>query len=193
MIKKKKFKEGLDFLKQNYTIDFLMREKAGKIKVSSKKAKNYFNTNKSKFQQPASYLVSHILLESKKQANMLLAKLNKISKKNLEKKFKDFATQYSIGPSKKNGGSLEWVQEKDMLPEFYKEVKSIKKGNISKKVVKTSFGYHIIEVIDKIDSKMIKFEKIKDKLIEALVLEELKIQISKEVEQVKKFINISIQ
>ena len=190
--KTKKFKKEFSFIKQNFTIDFLMRERASSIKIPLKTVQEYFKNNKNNFIQPAQYLVSHILVKTKKEAKSILLRLKKTKQENLSKKFKQFAKLYSIGPSKNNDGSIGWVKNNDMLPPFSKEVQKTQKGTIANNTVKTTFGYHIIYLLDTKDEQKIGFDSIKDKLTEALVVDQLKKDLSKEIEQIKKFISIDI-
>lgn len=187
------FKYELNFLKNNYTIDYLMRNKANKIKIKPQEIKKYFNNNKDKFEQKEEFLVSHILVTTEKEAQSLIRKLMKVSSSNLNQKFKELAQNKSIGPSKNNGGSIGWAKDTDMLPSFFSRVEHMKKGTVSKKYAKTSFGYHVIYLQDKKDKQKIKFKDIKDKLSKALVMERLKKDMSLEIEQVKKLTKIEFK
>ena len=83
---------------------------------------------------------SHILLNKEKDADNILARLDK------GENFEDLAKRFSKCPSKSKGGSLGWFKKGEMVPEFEKACFEGKKGDIVK--VKTEFGYHIIKIVD---------------------------------------------
>ncbi len=84
------------------------------------------------------YNASHILLESEDEAKKILEKLN-------DNNFEEMARNNSIGPSKKNGGNLDWFDLNNMVPEFSTAVMVLEEGSISQPV-KTKFGWHIIKL-----------------------------------------------
>ncbi len=63
-------------------------------------------------------------------------------------KFADFAKQYSEDTTKDKGGDLDWIVRGQTVPEFEAAAFSLPKGAISD-LVKTQYGFHIIEVIDR--------------------------------------------
>ncbi len=83
------------------------------------------------------YKASHILVETKEQAQNLI---NKIETGAV---FSDLAKQHSIGPSGANGGDLGWFGPNAMVEPFSKAVAALKPGQISAPV-KTDFGWHVI-------------------------------------------------
>ncbi len=84
------------------------------------------------------YNASHILLNSEDEAKAVLEKLN-------DDNFEEMAKKNSIGPSKKNGGNLNWFDLNKMVPEFSTAVMVLEEGKISQPV-KTQFGWHIIKL-----------------------------------------------
>lgn len=94
--------------------------------------------------------VRHILLstqdgksdeEQKKRADSLLTVV-----KRDRSKFADLVTQFSDDPgSVNNGGVYEWFDKERMVPEFTAASFDEKVGAIT--IAKTSYGYHIVEVL----------------------------------------------
>ena len=63
-------------------------------------------------------------------------------------KFEDMAKQYSEDPSANNGGDLGWINPGDTVPEFEKTMKELAINKISDPI-KTPFGWHLIQVLEK--------------------------------------------
>jgi peptidyl-prolyl cis-trans isomerase SurA len=70
-------------------------------------------------------------------------------------KFEDLARQYSDDGSAKSGGDLGWVNPGDTVPEFEKTMNALAPGEISI-IIKTQFGLHILQVIDRRNQDMSK-------------------------------------
>jgi len=62
--------------------------------------------------------------------------------------FEELARLYSNDTSASKGGDLGWLYPGDTLPEFEKAMNDLKPGEVSA-VVETSFGYHLIEVLER--------------------------------------------
>lgn len=112
------------------------------IKITDKEAEKYYHAHLDKFSSKGQRKVAHILIkDDKAKAESILAKL---------KGGADFATlaqenSEDIG-SAKSGGDLGWIEKGVMDPEFEKAVFDLKeKGDVSE-IVKSDFGYHIIEL-----------------------------------------------
>ncbi|MEK7167228.1 MAG: protein translocase subunit SecD, partial [Patescibacteria group bacterium] len=67
--------------------------------------------------------------------------------------FANLAKEFSDCPSKTKGGDLGWFSKGMMVPEFEKAAFNLKKDEITKELVKTDFGYHIIQKTDERKTK----------------------------------------
>lgn len=84
----------------------------------------------------------HILVKDEATAKEVLAKLKEGGD------FAELAKEYSTEPvAQQTGGDLGWFGPGKMVQEFEDAVYALKKGEISEPV-KTSFGYHIIELLE---------------------------------------------
>lgn len=70
-------------------------------------------------------------------------------------KFEALARQYSEDSTASNGGDLGWVNPGDTVPQFEKAMNDLKDGQISQPV-RSQFGWHIIQVIERRSQDMSK-------------------------------------
>jgi len=86
---------------------------------------------------------SHILVNSRAEAIQI--------KKDLDKgaNFEQYAKKYSLCPSGKEGGDLNFFTKGQMIQPFSDVAFSLKRGEISEPV-KTEFGWHIIKVTQRV-------------------------------------------
>ena len=89
------------------------------------------------------YRARHILVKTEAEAKKIIADLGK------KAKFETLARKLSKDPgSAQNGGDLDWSDRGAFVKEFSDALASLKKGEITKKPVKTQFGYHVIRLDD---------------------------------------------
>ena len=90
----------------------------------------------------------HILVKDKKTADEVLVKLKDGGD------FAELAKEYSTEEvAQETGGDLGWFGPGKMVPEFEEAAFALKKGEISEPV-KSSFGFHIIELVDTREAKL---------------------------------------
>ena len=82
--------------------------------------------------------------EAKKLANDLFRQILRN-----KSKFENLAEEFSDGPSKSLGGDLGFFTEDQIEPAFFNFAKRNKVGKIG--IVETSFGFHIVKIVDKED------------------------------------------
>ena len=126
-----------------------------------------YTLNKKQFVQPEAVNAQHILIdfEADEEKSKLLAQ--EIRGKVLEGKqsFAELAKEYSTDPSvEKNGGDLGFFDKNQMVPEFSEVAFSLKEGEVSQPV-KSQFGWHIVQVLEKRPTKTLEFSEVKDNLI----------------------------
>jgi foldase protein PrsA len=115
---------------------------APKINITDEDMKTYYDQNKESFNTPEEVKASHILVETKQEADEILALLKSGS---------DFATlakERSKDGSAAQGGDLGYFGRGQMVAPFEEAAFTLNVGEISK-VVESEFGFHIIKVIDK--------------------------------------------
>ena len=70
-------------------------------------------------------------------------------------KFEALARQYSEDSTASNGGDLGWINPGDTVPQFEKAMNELKDNQISQPV-RTQFGWHVIQVIERRSQDMSK-------------------------------------
>lgn len=115
--------------------------------VSDADVKAYFDKNHATLDKPEQVRARHILVADLKTANEVEAQLKKGAN------FATLAQKYSTDPSSKvKGGELGFFGHGAMVPSFDKAAFSLPVGKISAPV-KSPFGYHIIQVEQKLPAK----------------------------------------
>jgi foldase protein PrsA len=130
----------------------MMQEKAAmkSIKVTDKEVKEYYDNYKPEIK------ARHILVADEKTALEVKQKLD------AGEKFEDVSNTYSTDEAAKAaGGDLGWFGPGAMDPDFEAAAYALKKDEISAPV-KTSFGYHIIQLTDKKEKKS--YDEMKDQM-----------------------------
>ena len=126
-----------------------------------------FDSNPQRYVTPPLLTVRHILLASppeageerielKKQATNLIETLK--NSQNRDADFIQFAQQYSLCPSKDNGGDLGEIVKGETVPEFEQAVFGLPVG-VSVNPIETRYGVHIVEVLSREDGQALSFEQ----------------------------------
>jgi peptidyl-prolyl cis-trans isomerase C len=88
------------------------------------------------------YHARHILVATEPFAEKIVQRLGR------GEKFEDLARVESMDPSKSNGGDLSWIRPESVPPEFMKALETLKPGEYTKTPVQTSFGWHIVQLVE---------------------------------------------
>ncbi len=116
----------------------------------------------------------HILVPDEATAKKIVAEL---------KKGGDFAAlskQYSKDPgASAQDGDLGFFTKERMVPEFAAAAFALKDGEVSANPVKTQFGWHVIQVIERRQSPPPAFEDARDELRQQIVQEVVQASVAK--------------
>ena len=131
-----------------------------------------YNQNKDRFRTPERVKVRHILLKTTEkppaEEAQIKAKAEDLLKQIKAKNganFAELAKKYSEDPASgaKGGEIPDWVVKGQMVPEFEKASFTLKQGEISD-LVKTQYGYHIVQVLAKEPARLQSFAEVKNQL-----------------------------
>lgn len=131
-------------------------------KITDDVIKSYYKNYLKNFKKYKEVNASHILVNNKKEATLIIKKLKNNSK------FSELAKLHSIGPSGKNEGNLGWFGPGQMVSEFEKATFALKKGGVTDEPIKTRFGYHIIKLNNTRLAQPKELSEIRENIIEKI-------------------------
>jgi peptidyl-prolyl cis-trans isomerase D len=138
----------------------------------------YYNQHIGQYQVEDRVHVEHILFKTVGKTDAESAEIQKKAADVLQQakkgaNFEDLAKKNSEDTGTKDkGGDLGWIVDKQTVPEFQQAAFSLPKGSISD-LVKTSYGFHIIKVLDKESAHTKAFEEVRNSIVPVLVDEKL--------------------
>ena len=132
-----------------------------------------YEANKDNFRLPERVHVRHILLKTTDKPQDELPKLQAKAEDLLKQlrggaDFASLARQYSEDTtSAAKGGDLDWVVRGQTVKAFEDAAFSLKPKQLSG-VIKTEYGLHILEVLEKQEARLKPFEEVKDQLAQEI-------------------------
>jgi foldase protein PrsA len=164
-----------DKWKQQIKYSLLLEELLTKdVKVSEEDMKAYYEQNNSLFDIPASYHLSQIVVETKKEADSAVKELKEGSS------FAAMAMERSTDEFSANqGGDIGFINEEDELvaPQVVEAAKSLKPEEWTGPV-KVENGYAIIYLHERLEGKKYAFEEVKNQIRRQIALEQMDIPVS---------------
>ncbi|MFB3885221.1 MAG: peptidylprolyl isomerase [Thermodesulfobacteriota bacterium] len=152
----------MEDFKRAIVIDALLEEALkGKSEVSESEVQNYYKDNQSRFIEPQEVKIRHIVVNSEPILKEVLVKLSR------GEKFERLAFTYNIDKSKEDGGDLGYIRRGQLAPSFaqFEEAAfSLKERGDVSEVVKTPFGYHLVQLVDKRGTALKPFAQVKEKI-----------------------------
>ena len=149
------FKKVLVDTKSSLLKSYAFSKSIESVQINEEEVIEYFEQVKEQYNSPAGAHASHILVEKKELADNILNRIN------AGESFSDLAKEFSTCPSKENGGDLGTFYPGQMVPEFDETVFNMEEGEISQPI-KTQFGYHIINLIEKVPEKQVTFDEVRE-------------------------------
>ncbi len=179
------FKSNLEKIANELMVNMWIKKQMDNVVISDSDAKAFYDKNKEKFKMPETVHARHILVKSEKEAQAIIDQLKGLSGEALKAKFIELAKKKSTGPSGPKGGDLGNFKKGQMVPAFSKAVWALKPGEITKKPVKTQFGYHVIYLESKNAEQVVPYEAVKAKIIANLKQQEFTKKVSEISKELK--------
>jgi parvulin-like peptidyl-prolyl isomerase len=129
---------------------------------TDQEARAYFQAHREAFDEPERVRVRHVLLRTEAEARVALARLR------AGESFAQVAKELSQDPGTRDrGGEVGLVAPGQTVPEFEQIAFRLKPGELSEPV-RTSFGYHIVQVTEKLPAKKATWEGVRQQVLELL-------------------------
>ncbi len=128
-----------------------------------------YQTSQERFRLPERLKVRHILVKTAEKSPADFAKAKTLAEDVLKQvkaggNFAELAKKYSDDPgSKANGGDLGYIVRGQTVKDFEASAFSLKPNEISN-LVKTEFGYHILQMLERQEPRVQPFEEVRDQL-----------------------------
>ena len=148
--------------KRAMVIDALLEEVLkGKLEVSDSEVQKYYKENESHFTEPQEIKIRHIVVNSEPVLREVLTKLGR------GESFEKLAFTYNIDKSRENGGDLGYIRRGQLTPSFaqFEEAAfSLRKMGEVSEVVRTPFGYHLIQLLERRGTALRPFNQVKENI-----------------------------
>ena len=180
---------------EQVSVDYVrlsVEDLAKSIKVTDEQLQTYYKDHPEKIQLPEKRNVRHILIMSPQEADASAAESAKTKVEGLLAQIKqgadfaELAKANSEDPgSADRGGELGFFQRGDMVPEFEAAAFALTKAGDLSEVVKTSYGYHLLQLVAVEAAKTPSFVEVKELLAQELKYELALKEYNAKLEQLK--------
>jgi len=150
-----------DFRRQLLTDALVEEALRGKTEVSDQEIGKYYKESPDRFTEPREVKVRHIVVSSELILREVLARLAQ------GERFETLAQTYNIDRSGGDGGNLGYIRRGQLDPRFtqFEEAAfSLKNKEDVSEVVKTPYGFHIIQLEDKRGTALRPLDQVKEKI-----------------------------
>ncbi len=179
------FKNEIERLKKNIIRGLSVNNIMEKIKVEEEELKKEYEATKDTLTIPEQVKAAHILVDTEELAQKAKEMLN-------EKDFAEVAKELSKCPSKEQGGDLGFFGRGQMVPEFEKAAFEAVVNEVSEPV-KSQFGYHLIKVTEKQESREKTFEEARAEIEQKLLSSKQQSAYVNHVDNLKKKYKVEIK
>jgi peptidyl-prolyl cis-trans isomerase C len=171
---------------------YLKSQVFDKVSVTDQAAKTFYDQNQAKMKQPERLRIRHILIrvaenateadkqKAREKADALLARIK------AGEDFAKLARENSEDPgSKANGGELPPMGRGETVPPFEQAAFALQKPNDVSPVVQSQFGFHIIQLIERLPESQVPFEQAKGRILQMLRQQQAEKQLQAQIQALK--------
>jgi len=169
---KREVKRKLNRQSRQLLSRFLMNSRlADKINLTETDLRTYYKANKSDYLEPAKADISHILVDSRQQAENIIDRIE------AGEEFARLAEEYSADEeTKDNGGKIDteltpgsYVPGLGSYPELNEQIFGTDAQALLPEPFKTEKGWNIIKVLQKQPERQKSFEQVRDEVLSTLL------------------------
>ena len=136
--------------------------------VLESELEHYYLSNPRKFTTPPLLAVRHILLAADPQNGEERSERAQLAKTLLQQlqqgaSFADLVQQHSNCPSREQDGQLGQLSTGQTVPEFERQLMRLPVG-LAGQAIESRYGYHIVEVLQRIEGELLPFATVRDKI-----------------------------
>jgi len=152
-----------DDLRENLEIGLLVfKISTSDVVVTDEQIATYYSEHMAEFESPEMVKASHILVDTEAEAQAALDRIRAGAD------FGEVAAAVSMDPmTALNGGDLGFFAAGEMVKEFEDAAFALHAGQISG-IIKTDYGYHIIQVTDRVEPRRASLEEVSGRIERAL-------------------------
>lgn len=160
------------------------------ITVVEKETKEFYNKNPAYFKKPETVHARHILIkvqpdDDASQKTAARKKIETIQRRlSAGEDFSTLARTFSEGPTGVKGGDLGFFGRGQMVKSFEDAAFALNPGEVSD-LVRSSFGYHLINVIDKKPESIYPYDDVKESIYQNLRRQRVDKEVKHYVEKLK--------
>jgi peptidyl-prolyl cis-trans isomerase D len=164
--------KGRYVIPERRTVDYAILDMAKlrqRLQVTEDDEKIFYQSHIDQYKLQERAHIAHILFKTVDKTDAEVAEIKKKAEEVLNKakhggNFADLAKQYSDDTTKDKGGDLGWIVRGQTVPEFEAVAFSLPKGSISD-LVKTVYGFHIIQVVDRENARTQTLDEVKASIL----------------------------
>ena len=149
-------------VRQTFLVELLLNDLMKRNPIADAEVKAEFDRQMAASAGSEQYKIALIVLPTEEAAKATLARLRK------GENFAKVASEVSIDPSKKDGGSVGWVLPAQILPAIANVMVNLTKGNLVAAPIQTPTGWNIIKLEDKRPFKVPTFDEAKNEIRQML-------------------------
>ncbi|MEJ2200302.1 MAG: EscE/YscE/SsaE family type III secretion system needle protein co-chaperone [Desulfuromonadaceae bacterium] len=149
-------------LEESLLTEKLVRQTAyALVMVSDEEIADYYRKHQDEFNRPEQVRARQILVADENEGRQLLEKLRQGAE------FAALAKQHSLSPDAEEGGDLGFFARGEMPTEFDEVVFSLSGGRLSD-LVKSEYGYHIFQVVERRQAVKLSLEMARNQIRDTL-------------------------